>query len=46
MKAAIEQFRENIQRVKNLETLHAYLATNIELDMIKLKQTQMILFGV
>jgi len=43
MKAAIEQFRENIQRVKNLEALHAYLATNTELDISDILRAEVVL---
>jgi len=43
MKAAIEQFRENIQRVKNLEASHAYLEVNTELDMSDILRAEVVL---
>lgn len=43
MKAAIEQFRENIQRVKNLEASHAYLDANTELDMSDILRAEVVL---
>jgi len=43
MKVAIEQFRKNIQRVKNLELSYAYLATNTELDMSDILRAEIIL---
>ena len=43
MKAAIEQFRENIQRVKNLEASHAYLEANTELDMSDILRAEVVL---
>jgi len=46
MKLAIEQFRENIQRIKNLGDLYAYLATKTaktELDMSDILRAEVVL---
>ncbi|MCK5877073.1 MAG: hypothetical protein KAG43_05520 [Candidatus Marithrix sp.] len=43
MQAAIEQFRENIQRVKNLAVSHAYLVANTELDMSDILRAEVVL---
>jgi len=43
MKAAIERFRNNIQRVKSLAAPHAYLAANTELDLSDILRAEVVL---
>jgi len=43
MKAAIEQFRENIHRIRNLEAAYAYLTSNSELDLSDILRAEVVL---